>query len=170
MISAKMNTKLQKAFTKCKAQCDKLGIKYGGNITISPTTRVLKKWGSCRIYPHNFGFDIKINRRLLDDDVKEMALLDTVMHELLHTCPGCGDHGATWKKYADMVNKAYGYNVKRCTSYEEKGMETPPRPVAKYRFMCKNCGTIVSRQRASAFTKNPSGYVCGKCGGKFIVL
>jgi len=160
--------KLHKALDKCMKQCDKLKIPYGRVLWIEPSKRVTKQWGCCRV--SNFGSMITVNKRLLEPDISEDALINTVMHELLHTCPGCANHGAKWKRYASMVNKAYGCNIKRCTAPSEKGIDELPRPVAKYRFMCQKCGTVVSRQRASSFTKNPSGYVCGKCGGKFIAL
>ena len=157
-------TKLEKALQTCQKQCDKLGIPYGSVFDISPSKRAQKRWGTCFVTP--FGSRIVINRELLKKGVSEKALLDTVMHELLHTCPGCADHQETWKRYAAMVNAAYGYDVKRCTSPEEKGIK-PTLENVRYRFRCTACGSIVERTRASAFTKNPAGYRCGKCGGTF---
>lgn len=162
------NKILREALNECMKQCDALKIPYGNVFTIEASKRVTKRWGCCRYT--RFGSLITINKRLLEADVSKMALMDTVMHELLHTCEGCQNHGERWKRYGEMVNKAYGYNIKRCTSTEEKGIAEPIRAAAKYRFMCKHCGSIVTRERASKFTRNPDAYRCGKCGGKFIVL
>ena len=159
-------TRLETVLNKCKKQCDALKIPYGNVVQIVPSQRVTRKWGSCRVaMGMNF---ITINKRLLEKDVSENALQDTVMHELLHTCPGCANHGNTWKYYAELVNRAYGYQIKRCTSAEEKGISIPEKKVnIKYRFRCKKCGKIVERQRASAFTRAPEKYRCAVCGGEF---
>lgn len=161
-------TKLENALKTCMKQCDALKIPYGKVLSIEPAKGTARRWGVCHYKP-GIGSTIEINKLLLGGDVKEIYLLDTVMHELLHTCPECQNHGAVWKRYAAMVNKAYGYNVKRGTSAEEK--EIPiVRPVARYKYKCLGCGAIIERQRASNFIKHPESYRCGNCKGKFIAL
>ena len=39
-------------------------------------------------------------------------------------------------------------------------------PDAKYRVVCRDCGTYTSYQRLSNAVSNPCDYVCTKCGGK----
>ena len=159
--------KLNEALKICLEQCEKLGIPCGKIVSISPARRGSKRWGVCKVRP--YGYMIEINRALLEDDVSKAALLDTVMHEVLHTCKDCCNHGAVWKSYATMVNRAYGYNIKRTTSAEEKGIEVES-VAAKYRFQCAKCGAIIGRARESAFTRNPDNYRCARCKGKFIRL
>lgn len=158
--------KLEAALETCRRQCDALRIPYGKVNAIYPSTKVNRRWGMCYYRP--YGSDIEISKVLLDSKVEEIHLLDTVMHELLHTCPGCQNHGAQWKRYATMVNTAYGYHVKRGSSYAEMGLTDPEEKTAKYRFKCQSCGAVITRQRASAFTRNPDGYRCGACRGKLV--
>ena len=91
----------------------------------------------------------------------------TVMHEILHTCEGCMNHGQTWKNLADKVNRAYGYNIKRATSAEEKGIDPVVEKVIRYRFVCHGCNGIVDRQRKSEFTEHYWRYRCARCGSGF---
>jgi predicted SprT family Zn-dependent metalloprotease len=106
---------------------------------------------------------------LLADDVTNDGAINTIIHELLHTVQGCMNHGENWKREANKVNRVYGYNIKRCSSAEEKGVEpieNIPQAI-KYQFKCKDCGKVYSRTRASRFTKNWQRYRCGCCGGQF---
>ena len=111
---------------------------------------------------------IQVSNRLLDESVPVQSLKQTIMHELLHTCTGCMNHGKTWKDYADRVNKAYGYDVSRTTSAKSLGVDTENiRKDIKHQFVCKNCGQVINRTRESNFTKNYQHYKCGICNGKF---
>ena len=92
-----------------------IGIKCGNVIKLEVNTRAMKRWGQCTCLGGN-NYAISINVILLRDDTNIDGLKNTIIHELLHTCPS---------------------------------------------------GIIVSRKRASDFTKNPNNYRCGKCGGKF---
>jgi len=159
--------KLQEAYELCRTQCKQLGIPYGKIVDVEPDRKGTKRWGVCQRTPA--GFTIKINQRLLADGVDKNGLLTTVMHEILHTCPDCWNHGKVWKAYAAKVKQEFGYDVKRTTSAEEKGMETIVR-VDRYKFRCQRCGAIVGRAKASAFTKHPENYRCAICGGSFIRL
>lgn len=43
----------------------------------------------------------------------EKSMMNTVLHELIHTIPGCthDNGGKLWLEYADIVNKCYGFNI-----------------------------------------------------------
>ena len=43
----------------------------------------------------------------------ENSLMNTVLHELIHTIPGCthDNGGKLWLEYTDKVNKYYGFNI-----------------------------------------------------------
>ena len=39
---------------------------------------------------------------------EDRMILQTLSHEVLHTCPGCANHGPRWKNWAARMNRAYG--------------------------------------------------------------
>lgn len=160
---------LQKIATECLKELDAIGIKYGKIVEFKVNTRAKKRWGQCKTI--SGGFSINISYVLLDENNSIDGLKNTIIHEILHTCKGCLNHGEMWKRQAAKVNKAYGYNIKRCSSADEKGVEvddrkTEPKKI-KHSFRCKTCGTVVNRTRESKFTKHYTHYRCGKCGGCF---
>jgi len=148
---------------------DDLKIPYKKPQTFTVNYRA-RRWGQCRL--RNGEYYININRTLLDTRNSEDGLVNTLLHELLHTCPGCMDHGARWKKYAAMVYSKYGYNVKRTSDEEEKGVTTGNfnRKETDYKYLiyCEKCGKLVaSRKRRCDLTENPGLYRHGDpCRGK----
>lgn len=156
-----------KLIENCLLELDKTGIKYGNVTKWKINTRAKKRWGQCRVLPDEKGFEISISKRLLDDNVPDKSAKSTIIHELLHTCKGCRDHGTEWKKLASVVNSELGYNIKRCTSAAEQGIfEENTVKQAKYAVRCLKCGKIYERERKSKLIKNPHRYRCGVCGGK----
>lgn len=156
-----------KLIETCLSELDKTGIKYGNVTKWEINTRAKKRWGQCRILPDEKSFEISISKRLLDDALPDESAKSTIIHELLHTCKGCRNHGSEWKKLASVVNSELGYNIKRCTSPAEQGIfgEKAVKQ-AKYAVMCLKCGKIYERERKSKLIKNPHRYRCGICGGK----
>lgn len=157
---------------ECMRELDALNIPYGKVHEVTINTRAKRRWGQCQ--KRNGVYRINISDRLLGENVSKDALKHTVIHELLHTVPNCMNHREPWKAVADKVNKAYGYNIKRCTSSEEKGLddtdveETRRRTsTIKHLFKCTGCGQQIERVRESKFTRNPQNYRCGKCGSRF---
>lgn len=161
---------LTKLFNECLKECSKLGIRYGNIVEVTINTRAKKRWGqTCR---RADGFHINISSVLLRDDVSDKATKDTIIHEILHTVDGCFDHKAKWQTMANKVNKAYGYNIKRCTSSEEKGIDSSiiekPTHNKIYFVRCEKCGAEIIRRRKSDLIKYPHHYIHRDCGGHFI--
>lgn len=165
---------LQQYANECKKELAALKIPFTSSAEFTINTRAASRWGQTRKTPD--GYKINISAVLLDERNAAEGLKNTIIHELLHTCAGCMNHGAKWKEYAARVKAAYGYNIKRTSNEEEKGIaaecvaeynrqkkDTPPR----YVFRCKGCGAIVTRQKASDFVQHPELYRCGICKGKF---
>lgn len=154
----------------CKKELDNIGIQYGNIIEFKVNTRAKHRWGQCKKIQG--GYSININVVLLDERNSEKGLKETIIHEILHTCSDCKHHDINWKRYADMVNKAYGYHVKRVSSAQEKGILYDTRDIkhkkANYVIKCERCGKKVVRQRASNLIKHPEQYCCGFCNGNFV--
>lgn len=104
------------------------------------------------------------------------------------------NHSALWKRYASIVNEKYGYNVKRVTSSEEKGIDglessTGASDIAgstgdgsfgrnaisrrrtmpvKYIATCTSCGRSQGYKRAGKVVTRPQNYRC-RCGGRIVI-
>ena len=94
-------------------------------------------------------------------------LKDTLIHELLHTCEGCMDHGNIWRSYAEKMNRHYGYKISRCASEEDMNEEMLAETLKtkKYVITCQDCNNKTYYVNNCKTVKNPHFYRC-KCGGK----
>lgn len=109
-------------------------------------------------------YTIEVSKRLLNGTLygENEMLQSTLIHELLHTCLGCGNHGAGWKQYARMAETAFGYVISRTTPVLEKAENETP----KYLLSCTRCKALLPRYRLTAPVRHPGHYRCGKCGGQ----
>lgn len=121
--------------------------------------RAVSRFGCCRYLPDGRCL-IELTDRLLD--AEEKACMQTLAHEVLHTCRGCRDHGRRWQSYAARMNAAYGYAISRTGTCAELGVPDL-RPI-RYLLVCRVCGHRFSRARASALVLHPERYRC-RCGG-----
>ena len=163
---------MRKLTNECIEQLHTLGISHG-MIIFKINTRAKKRWGQCKAINDDC-YEINISSRLLEDKLDDMAAKNTIMHELLHAADGCkSGHSGNWLRLANKVMKAYPqYDIKRCSSAEEKGLEPDDTPVRRlkysYFFRCLGCGAEVKYKRAAKFTREPLNYVCVRCRGKFV--
>lgn len=104
---------------ECETMAIEANIEIGIISNIKINSRAKRRWGLCTKLADGT-FSIEISDQLLKDDVEEDALMNTVMHEILHTVDRCMNHGKKWKECAKIINRTYGMNIKRCTSAEEK--------------------------------------------------
>lgn len=152
--------------TMCLEILDDCRIPYGKILEISVNHRA-QRWGLCTRTP--YGFKIQVNATLLDERNGEDGLVNTILHELIHTCPDCMNHGTTWKNYAEIVRKKWGYNIKRTSSTEDKHVTTGnlnrKTMTDKYLIKCEKCGNEWRRKRWSGLCENVNRYRCS-CGGK----
>lgn len=157
----------------CMEILEDLAIPHGTVAAFTVNTRA-RRWGQCRKISDLYY--ININQTLLDERNDESGLVNTILHELLHTCPGCMNHGAAWKKYAEIVRKNWGYDVKRVSSEEEKGVTTGNQNYRereyKYLIYCEKCGKLVARKkRRCNLVEHPCLYIHGtECRGKLYLV
>jgi len=121
--------------------------------------RAVSRFGCCR--RQGGEYIIEVAARVAEGP--EKGCRETLAHELLHTCPGCQNHGARWKMYAGQMNEAYGYNIKRTAT--EQTMGTVQARPFRYLLQCERCGAQLGRYRASSLTRHPERYRC-RCGGR----
>ena len=142
-------------------QARALGIPVSERICphVAVNRRAVGRFGCC--VKAGQGYRIELSARLLE--AGEEACLQTLAHEVLHTCPGCRDHGKLWKSYAARMNAAYGYTIARTSTCEELGVEDTRK--IRYRLVCGRCGREFLRTRRSPLVDHPERYRC-TCGGK----
>lgn len=155
--------------TRCEEMLRKINIPIGDNIIYRVNTRATKRWGQCK--KTDSGFTIEISYSLLDDRNEDIALMNTVIHELLHTCDGCMNHKAKWQAYGRQVYHEYGIDIKRVCDGVKQGIS---KEVIDERFVsytiqihCTKCGKTFFRSRKTRLTKYPQFYRCG-CGGSLV--
>lgn len=99
-----------------------VGIKCG---KIMPTLKINQRassfWGKCHIVTQYKGeniYQIEVSKHTLDGN--EESIMNTICHEVLHSCDGCMNHGVIWKTYASRMNRKYGYDIKRSSTSAEQ--------------------------------------------------
>ncbi|WP_322184361.1 SprT-like domain-containing protein [Neglectibacter caecimuris] len=122
-------------------------------------SRAKRRLGCC--YFQNGRYAVEISAMLLAQPEK---LRQTLIHELLHTCPGCRNHGERWKAYAKKAGEALGCSIQRLAPVEGESGPLRRDPI-KYVLECQSCGAKIYRSRLSKAVKQPWRYRC-KCGGK----
>lgn len=120
--------------------------------------RAVTRFGCCAKQGERYV--IELSERLLW--APEAACMQTLAHEVLHTCRGCRDHGERWKEYAARMNAAYGYHISRTGTCQELGV--PDIKPVRYLLVCRRCGQQFRRAKASPLVLHPERYRC-KCGG-----
>lgn len=161
-----LETRLVNSYCDALEKLNNIGIDCGEVTELQVNTRAKRRWGQCKYNTQTGTFFISISSKLLEEDVPDSALYDTLVHEMLHTCEGCLNHGNEWKELADKVNAVYGFNIKRTTSAEEKGLTSEvyePMPV-KYLIKCPNCGHVYKRRKMCYPVKHPEECGCTHCG------
>lgn len=163
MLKENLDNVLREVVSEAKA----IGIPVSNRINphVAVNSRPKKRFGCCR--KEGLNYQIEISAFALNGDDK--AIRGIIAHEVLHTCKGTYKHDSLWKSYAARMNKAYGYNIKTTSSYEEVGLAEPSRPdKTKYIIKCRKCGKEYPRQRYTRMMKRIRYYRC-TCGGKLDV-
>ena len=151
---------LKAVYSECIAEVVNAGIVPGNIVSVTVNTRAVRRLGQCRRRYNNY--HINISSMLLSDSVPIEILKNTIIHEILHSCNGCMNHGETWLRLAAIMN-ARGYKIE--TTAKADTMQYIERPKAAYTIVCESCGHVFERYRMSDLVKNTDNYRCA-CGGK----
>lgn len=167
--------KLKEYMEKCMAMLDELNIPYCKDIKELSVSHAERRWGQTSWRTSvNTGkrsdFKISISYKLINEKYTptDEGLINTMIHELLHTCPDCHGHGTQWKTYAKMVYDRYGIDIKRCGNDNDKGVTEGEQDIVKkftYVVQCTSCGNKIGRYRMSKVIECPENFRC-KCGGE----
>lgn len=152
----------------CIKHLNTIGI-YPNDIEEWQVNNRAKRFGQCK--KENGTYTINININLLNENVPELSLMETIFHELLHAVDGCMNHGNKWQELAELVSDCYNVNITRCSSYEEKYGSQVANEILQDRKLfaikCQDCGCVYKRMgyRRPKWYIHTDSYKC-KCGGK----
>lgn len=116
-----------------------------------------------------YPWKIEVSAMLLEDTVPLDSLYETLIHEYLHTVPGCLNHGKLWSSNAGAVSKALGIDVTRTTQFEDKGVTDQVEEKARYIVECQSCKKRLYRFRICGLVEHPEHYRCS-CGGHYQLI
>ena len=151
---------------KCREMLDEQSVPYMKETPVSINHRATRRLGVCKLRSGNFS--IEISAFILGDSADEDTIKSTIIHEYLHTCPNCMNHGNTWKKWANVMTSAYkGIDITRTTRLEGTGIEKPEK-AKTYCVVCEKCGKEITRSRKSNLIVSPEHYIHDGCGGHFV--
>ena len=159
---------LRKLYNTCVMELKRINMDISNNITeVKSNGRLRTVLGKCKYNRRTGNYSIEINTCLLTDEAETQAAKETIIHELIHTCPGCMNHGYEWKRRGDRASRMLGYNVSRLTSVdvlEAQGVEVK-QETYKYALVCDNCNKEYKFKRLCGKLEYPSRYKCGRCNG-----
>lgn len=120
---------------------EKVGELMCGAISLQVNMRAVGRAGICKRYRGKGYCTIEVSESLfqLDDD----AVINTLIHEILHTFKDTNGHKGKWKVYADEISKNTKYKITRLADSSNIIIDY------KYQITCKNCGLIKNNHRLS---------------------
>lgn len=158
--------RLNRLMAEAISELKRVGIAPSKNISsISVNKRAKKRLGCCK-YEKSGGkvqYRLEISSMLEEKD--DRTIKEVILHELLHTCPGCLNHGEKWKAMAALVNRTYGYSISTTADYRALEIDMPERAKYKYEIVCTKCGKTGYRMKKSKVILHPEKYRCSSCGG-----
>lgn len=157
---------LQKVAVGCINDIESLGIMFG-EITEIRFARLRKKSGHCIKYSNNT-FCIEISLAFKKEKVDINNLKNAVCHELLHSCPGCQNHGELWIEYAKMLDAVYGYGI---LTYKSKDDMVGNKPTI-HKMRCPNCGGFwdISKHEDWQRIQNGDKSYCAWCDTQYEIV
>ena len=128
-----------------KNSCDIISTGYKKfikpNITYVKVTNAKSYW--CNIKKESLGYRIHISKSfelISDEKLAEERFCSSITHELIHTIPGCMNHGKKFKKICSILNNLYPkLKLQTSTSGDDYGVKIEEK-APKYIIKCNGCG------------------------------
>ena len=161
---------LHALYLEVLADAKSVGLEVSSNIiSVTVNNRLSRALGRC-IYRRSFcaeTYALEFQPNILADGVETQIAKNVIMHELIHTCAGCMNHGWNFTTRANKVNRTLpGYRVE--IQSEAAALETAgvvlKRPKTAYSIRCRQCGReIERRQRWSSTLEDIGSCYHGSC-------
>lgn len=159
--------RLNELLAECLKELAAINIRPCGKILgVRENKRAKKRLGCCKQIKGGASPEFQLELSVMLQDVEEKILKEVMIHEILHTCKGCLNHGDRWKQLAERVGKVYGYSIKRTADFENLGIKAGAEEQKRYRIRCSCCGSTFYRARRSKVVQHPEYYRCARCGSR----
>lgn len=146
---------LKRIAAECIKEMKTASIPIKDNEILDIKSGDINGFGLCIDDGHYKNFTIIIRNDLIQDICPLTDLKQIIIHELIHTCPRCGSHGKTWRKYALIMNKKYGYPL--LEGKDDDSIFHKEKPVL-HRYICPKCGTRYDSRSESGDHRCPFCY------------
>lgn len=157
---------INELFEKALEICEAESIPYRKINGISTNNRLTRALGRCITSNHR-EFKIEVRGKLLDKSLfpEERTVMEVIIHEIIHTCPDCWNHGYQFKIYGKRVEK-YGYIVGNSTTdMKEHGADVIAyQESCKYLVKCPKCGYTIGKDRMCDLIRYPHLSYHSPCG------
>ena len=149
--------------SECRGILESLGINPGKVCSVSMQNNP-KARESCCIDRGRDGFEIRIDDIHLREELTEHDLMCAMLHELLHTVPGCFNHRGKWAEYAKLVTEKTEFDLLRI----DTGTYAMLHPDAEvlHKVVCPQCGSyaLIKSRRIKWRPELPGGGKLCRCG------
>ena len=166
-----LSDRVKVLFEEARGELAEIGIRPSDRIeSVTINTRAKKRLGCCKANGSGMSVKYRIEISQVCEDLDDHELKTIILHELLHTCPGCMNHGVRWKKAVMQVNTKLGYDISSTADYSKLGLvPAGERAPYRYKVTCCKCGQSMYRYNRSKLVQRPWLYRCANCGGKLTV-
>lgn len=158
---------LNRLLDSALAMCDEVGIPYGTIKEIKLNNRLSRAWGRCLTSDGRKTFWIEIQGKFAQDEFStDKAVIAVIIHEIIHTCEGCWNHGSQFMAYGKLITDRFGIKVAATDSPENLTVDSIAwNRSKKYEVKC-NCRSIY-KDRMCDIIRFPRTYTCNYCHGNF---
>lgn len=108
-----INSEMFNLIQECIKMCKDVNIPISDDITFGLDSAE-RRHGRCTYNRITGHCEITISKYLVNLEDKK----NTIIHELLHSCPDGHSHGYGWQKHADTIYKNYKIVITRCSNKE----------------------------------------------------
>lgn len=102
---------------------------------------------------------IRTSKALLESN-NDKAIMETIIHEILHACYPKDGHTKGWKKAAKMISDDGVYNITRLSNALDKGLKEDEMKWM-FKITCNTCGKLWYYQKPKNIRAIVKGQ--GKC-------
>lgn len=164
---------VEKIFNQCQKDLENIGVGHGKVAEFALEKLRKDDYGYTVRISGTDTFHVSISTIFLDERITLDGLRGLMYHELLHTLPGCQNHGKKWTSLAKLVHEKFpACWVEQITPEANLGIPDevlyPKKP--KYKIQCKCCSNYFYRTRWTAMLENIEEYTCRYCHGEFEII
>ena len=137
---------------------DTLSFKLNPNLNYAVGQCVFKESGT------EIQFGEKYFKAYVDNDM-EHEIINTLVHETLHSLPDSHNHGKTWKKHAKTINDMFDLKIERLAPRDKVlDMLDEEEKFNMVKLVCIRCDKETYVKKSHKAVKNPDNFTC-RCGG-----